>query len=146
MIDFDNFLEQVAAVLPNEQDLKFDGSMKVIKWGRATDETIGVLVQESFGVCLHDQFNYNRFLFFEECYAIRDFQKSIFFKVGDSGSGVYLYNEYDMQNSLKPLGIAFARMKDLTAVCKIKDILDAFDISVHLGHSEMGHEAMDVDT
>ena len=120
--------------------------MKVTKWGRTTDQTFGVLVDESFGVCLHDQFNCNRFLFFEDCYAIRDFQDSTFFKLGDSGSGVYLYNEYDMQNRLKPLGIAFARMKHLTAVCKIKDILDAFDISVNPEHTEMEHEAMDVDT
>ena len=122
--------------------------MKVIKWGRTTEQTIGVLVQESFGVCLHDQFNYNRFLFFEDCYAIRDFQDSTFFKLGDSGSGVYLYNEHDMQNRLKPLGIAFARMKHLTAVCKIRDILEAFDISVNLEHTgtQLEHEAMDVDS
>ena len=136
------FLEQIAAVLPNEQDLKFDRSMKVIKWGRTTDQTIGVLDKESYTVRVyHGDMEF----IFEDCYLIRDFQ-SPFFEPGDSGSGVYLYNEYDMPNGLKPLGIGFAWMQHQTVVCKIKDILDAFDISVYLEHTEIEHEAMDVDT
>ena len=49
--------------------------------------------------------------------------------LGDSGSGVFVLNKKD--NSLKPLGIAFARYSPLTAVCCKRKIMDAFNVSIY---------------
>lgn len=58
----------------------------------------------------------------------------IFLDKGDSGSGVFVIDERD--NSLKPLGIAFAFYCSKTAVCKIGQITDAFNVSVY-DHEEL---------
>lgn len=112
----------------NEEDLTWDVSMCVRKKGTITDETEGILVDASLAICVDIPSPRGGFYFFEECYGICDEdEEKQFFKQGDSGSGVYLI---DRDKRLKPLGIAFARLRSITAVCKISKILDAFNISV----------------
>lgn len=52
----------------------------------------------------------------------------MFFKIGDSGSGVYLIDRKGSR--IQPLGIAFGRYSGFTLVCKIKHIAERFDLSV----------------
>lgn len=114
------------AHVANEEDLTWDGNMRVRKMGTTTKQTHGILVDASLAICVDIPSPRGGFYFFEECYGICD-DKSEFFKEGDSGSGVYLI---DRDERIKPLGIAFARLRSITAVCKISKILDAFNISV----------------
>lgn len=117
-------LEQEDFIFPNEEYLKWDGSMNVIKMGRTTGLTKGTLDQNNFLVNV--KCNQGGFLYFNDCYQIED-KDEPFFSAGDSGSGVFLDVE-DGKN--KPLGIAFARLNSSTAVCKIKSFLDSLNLSV----------------
>ena len=114
------------ANVANEEDFTWDVSIRVRKKGTTTDETEGILVDASLAVCVEVPSPRGGFYFFKECYGISD-DKDEFFQQGDSGSGVYLI---DRDERLKPLGIAFARLQSITAVCKISQIIDAFNISV----------------
>lgn len=102
--------------------------MLVKKRGRTIGDTIGKLVDECMHVCIDSYV-------FQNCFAIEQMDiDTIFFDKGDSGSGVFVIGERD--NSLKPLGIAFAFYCSKTAVCKIGQITDAFNVSVY-DHEEL---------
>lgn len=58
-------------------------------------------------------------------YHIKDRGGKPFFKLGDSGSGVFLIN------GVKPLGIGFAIGLGGTYVCKISEILDEFKVMIY---------------
>nr|XP_022310159.1 uncharacterized protein LOC111115634 [Crassostrea virginica] len=112
------------SIFPKEEHIKCDGSMKVIKMGRTTGLTNGILYKDNCLVIVKcDQ---GGFLYFNDCYLIED-KNEPFFLAGDSGSGVFL-NVTHGEN--KPLGIAFARLNSSTAVCKVKSFLDSLNLSV----------------
>lgn len=121
------FLEEIH--LPDENCLKFDGSMLVRKRGRTTGDTTGKLVLECMHVRVHSKEVHGRYYEFENCFAVTQTDETTFFEKGDSGSGVFLIDEKD--SSLKPLGIAFAFYRFKTAVCKIRQITNAFNVSVY---------------
>lgn len=116
--------------LPDENSLLFNGSLLVKKRGRTTGDTNGKLVDGCFFVRVHSTNVQGRYYKFENCFAVKKINKETnFFDKGDSGSGVFLIDEKD--NSLKPLGIAFAFYRSKTAVCKIRQIINAFNVSVY---------------
>lgn len=120
--------------LPNENSLLFNGSMSVKKRGRTTGDTIGKLVGDCMPISVPCTKVHQRYYEFENCFVVKHNAETIFFDKGDSGSGVFLIDEND--NSLKPLGIAFAYfLSSKTAVCKIRQITNAFNVSVY-GYEE----------
>lgn len=121
------FLEEIH--LPNENSLLFNGSMLVKKRGRTTGDTIGKLVGDCMYVRVYCTEIRGRYYEFENCFAVKQRDETKFFEKGDSGSGVFLIDEKD--SSLKPLGIAFAFFRSKTAVCKIRQITNAFNVSVY---------------
>lgn len=112
--------------LPDEKNLLFNGSMLVKKRGRTTGDTIGKLVNKDMPLCVRV---HGRIYEFKNCFCVKQINKEPFFEKGDSGSGVYLIDEKD--GSLKPVGIAFAFFCSETAVCKIREIVEAFNVSVY---------------
>lgn len=124
------FLEEIH--LPDEKSLQFNGSILVKKRGRTTGDTIGKLVNDGFFVRVYSTKVHGRYYEFNNCFAVKQKDETTFFDKGDSGSGVFLI---DKDNSLKPLGIAFAFFRSKTAVCKIRQITDAFKVSVY-GYEE----------
>lgn len=122
------FLEKIH--LPDENSLVFNGSMLVKKRGRTTGDTIGNLVGDCLYVRMYSTQVHGRYYEFENCFAVKQIDiNTPFFDKRDSGSGVFLIDAKD--NSLKPLGIAFAFFCSKTAVCKIRSISDAFDVSMY---------------
>lgn len=118
--------------LPDEDSLDFKGSMMVKKRGRTTGVTLGKLVDKSCNFKIISKAVNEKYYDFKNCFVVKQInEKSPFFAEGDSGSGVFLIDEKD--GSLKPLGIAFAfAHRGLkTYVCKIKQITNAFDVSVY---------------
>lgn len=102
--------------------------MKVTKIGRTTGETIGILTGDELVCRVDESFMSSGYLIFFDCYSVIDMDKEKpFFSDGDSGSGVFLI---DSDESLKPLGIAFAYLSSKTAVCKIDMIVDALDLEI----------------
>lgn len=68
------------------------------------------------------------YIAFFNCYAIEDItEQEAFFRQGDSGSGVFVIEK---DETLKPLGIAFASLFSQTAVCKIDSIIDKLDLTI----------------
>lgn len=118
--------------LPDEKSLVFNGNMLVKKRGRTTGDTIGKLVDDSMCVRVYSTEVHGRYYEFKNCFGvIKTDDETTFFDAGDSGSGVFLIDEKD--NSLKPLGIAFAFLRSTrkTSVCKIRQITNAFNVSVY---------------
>lgn len=76
---------------------------------------------------------HGRYYEFKNCFAVKQKDETTCFDKGDSGSGVFLIDKKD--NSLKPLGTAFTFFQSKTAVCKIRQITDAFKVSVY-GYEE----------
>lgn len=102
--------------------------MLVKKRGRTTGDTIGKLVEDNFSVRIYCRVD--EYYEFKNCFGVQKINnETIFFDQGDSGSGVFLIDEND--SSLKPLGIAFASFYSETVVCKIGQIVDAFNVSVY---------------
>lgn len=66
------------------------------------------------------------FAFFN-CYAIGNTNNDVFFREGDSGSGVYVIEN---DGTLKPLGIAFAYMNSQTAVCGVNEIVERLNLKI----------------
>ena len=131
-------LERTETEPANEEDLIFDGSLRVSKDGRTTGYTTGFLSDDSLMVCVDNCHN-GSFYYFEGCFGVVSDQQS-FFEPGDSGSGVYLLDASDTSKHSKPLGIAFARTGCLTAVCRIREFLDACNVAICIEE-----EPMDVD-
>lgn len=114
--------------------LNYDERPRVLKRGGTTGETEGLLVDDSFSVCLDQVANDNEsdecgFYFFDRCFAVDSIDRP-FFERGDSGSGVFL-----MESGVptKPLGIAFAKhlISQKTAVCRIDEIVNAFNLCLY---------------
>lgn len=104
--------------------------MLVKKRGRTTGDTVGKLVGDCMYVCVNSTQVPGLYYEFQNCFAIEQMDiDNIFFDKGDSGSGVFVIDERD--NSLKPLGIAFAFYCSKTAVCKLGQITSAFNVSVY---------------
>lgn len=121
--------------LADERSLVFNGTMYVKKRGRTTGDTIGKLVGDSMFVRVYSTQVHRESYDFENCFAVKQTDDdATFFERGDSGSGVFLIDE---DNSLKPLGIAFASFCSKTAVCKIRQIADAFNVSVYEDEEQM---------
>ena len=126
------YLITVIAPIAEEKRLRFNKSMKVVKRGNASGETTGDLCDKSISVKIGFQMESEPSYVFQNCYSIKDEQRnSPFFKIGDSGSGVFVIDKENQ--SLAALGIAFARGKcnRRTFVCKIKHISDEFNLTVH---------------
>lgn len=116
-------------LLADENSLVFNGSMLVKKRGGTTGNTIGKLVGDCMCIRVYSTQAHGRYYEFENCYAVKQNDKgTAFFQKGDSGSGVFLINKE--KSSSKPLGIAFALFCSKTAVCKIREITNAFNVSV----------------
>lgn len=116
------FLEEI--YLPDENSLQFNRSILVKKRGRTTGDIIGKLVNDCMYVRVYSTKVHGRYYEFKYCFAVKQKDETTFFHKGDSGSGVFLIDKKD--NSLKPLGIAFTFFQSKTAVCKIRQITDAF--------------------
>lgn len=102
--------------------------MKVTKIGRTTGETMGYLIGDDLVCRVDESFMSSGFLIFFDCYSVDNMEiGNPFFRDGDSGSGVYLI---DRDESLKALGIAFAYLSSITAVCKIDMIVDKLDLEI----------------
>lgn len=110
-----------------EEDLIMEKDI-VTKTGRTTGTTKGYLMDDSLTVKVDRSFLSRGYFAFFNCYAIEDIPDyRPFFREGDSGSGVYV-----MENGKpsKPLGIAFAYLDSLTAVCNIGMIVDKLDLQI----------------
>lgn len=65
---------------------------------------------------------------FHNCFAVGSISEDKpFFEQGDSGSGVLVMDE---DKTYKPLGIAFAYLPELVAVCQIDEILDKLNLQI----------------
>lgn len=125
-----SLLENINLHEADENNLEFDGSILVKKRGRTTGDTTGKLVGSCMYVCVHSTQVPGRYYEFQNCFAVEDLKNGPrFFDKGDSGSGVFVIDEND--RSLKPLGIAFAFYCSKTAVCKIGQITNAFNLSIY---------------
>lgn len=123
------FAEHFEVRLTNEQDLKFNGTMYVTKIGRTTGKTTGLLSRENESISIPNRNVDGGFCEFEDCYSVENGNpNSPFFDLGDSGSGVFLLDNFG--NSNKGLGIAFATGCEKTYVCKLKEIVKQFNLSV----------------
>lgn len=122
-------------ILPvvKEDDLTFNGD-KVTKTGRTTGKTTGYLVDNSLSFRINKSFPSKGCFCFHNCYAIENNTgDQPFFEPGDSGSGVYvIVNE----NTLKPLGIAFANSCSYTAVCNIDQVVEKLNLAIVRYHKK----------
>lgn len=100
--------------------------MSVIKTGRTTGTTVGVLQNNILSVKVHHSILSRGFFAFFNCYAIGN-TSEVFFREGDSGSGVFVK---ESDGTIKPLGIAFAYMNSQTAVCRIDEIVKSLDLTI----------------
>lgn len=115
--------------LADENNLVFGGGMLVKKRGRTSGDTTGKLVGDCLYVRVYSTEVRGRYYEFENCFSVKPKDKTTrFFEKGDSGSGVFVIEK---DNSLKHLGIAFASLFSKTAVCKIGQITNAFNVSVY---------------
>lgn len=79
---------------------------------------------------MDSQFLAPGYLAFSDCYAIKDSDNGPFFTHGDSGSGVFVIDN----DSLRPLGIAFAFLNSETAVCRVDKIVQELGLEIVGGH------------
>ncbi|XP_052694674.1 uncharacterized protein LOC128172972 [Crassostrea angulata] len=120
--------EKEALPIVNDEELDFDGETKVTKSGRTTGTTIGDLTDDSLTVRVDTSFLSRGYIAFFNCYAVENItEQNAFFRQGDSGSGVYVMEK---DETLKPLGIAFASLFSQTAVCKIDSIIQKLDLKI----------------
>lgn len=116
-------------ILPvvKEEDLTFDRD-RVTKTGRTTRTTTGYLVDNSLSCRIDKSLSSRECFCFFNCFAIEnDTDDQPFFEPGDSGSGVSVIEN---ENTLKPLGIAFAYSCAFTAVCKIDKIVEKLNLEI----------------
>lgn len=102
-------------------------TVKVIKSGRTTGTTIGNLKNNVFTIRVGKTFLSRGYFTFFNLYEIGNINNKTFFKDGDSGSGVYVIEN---DGTLKPLGIAFAYLESITAVCRIDEIVTMFGLQI----------------
>lgn len=127
-VSFGLFAEKEALPIVNDEELNFDGETKVTKSGRTTGTTVGDLTDDSLTVRVDTSFLSRGYIAFFNCYAVENItEQNAFFRQGDSGSGVYVMEK---DETLKPLGIAFASLFSQTAVCKIDSIIQKLDLKI----------------
>lgn len=127
-------------------DLNTNTDLRVRKMGRTTGRTEGYLKDTIPSVKVK---NFK----FKNCYHVVNIDDTIFFKEGDSGSGVYLIQDETIS---KAVGIAFAFMKysPHTFVCRMDGIIDTLRLNLvmypneniaNIGYSQNDavHEPMD---
>lgn len=130
-----NILEEITLHVADENSLAFNGSVLVKKRGRTTGDTVGKLVGDCMYLRVYPTQVHETYYEFQNCFAVEQIDNGPrFFDKGDSGSGVFVIDEKD--SSLKPLGIAFAFFCSKTAVCKIGQITEAFNVTVY-GYEEL---------
>lgn len=103
-------------------DLNTNEKLKVRKTGRTTGRTDGYLKDNIPSVRVK---NFK----FQNCYHVVNIDDTVFFKEGDSGSGVFLIQDEEIT---KPVGIAFAFMtySPHTFVCRIDTIIDKLSLNL----------------
>ena len=105
--------------IAEESDLTFDGNTIVIhngKRGRLLS-LMTICVSTADGeIC-----------FFNDCYAVEPFEDGPFFTHGDSGGAVYVF--CNSNKTLKAIGMVFAQCNSMTAVCQLKPIVEAFNVT-----------------
>lgn len=123
----------------DENNLKYDGSTKVLKKGKETCETEGFLISNSASIAVRRENQPDSGYQFDNCFEIRSLnEKEDFFARGDSGSAVFVKED----GKLKPLGIAFAfSAEGSTYVCNIHHIAKMFNLSIY--HEEETIETLD---
>lgn len=98
---------------------------KVLKKGKTTGTTYGYLKDNNISLKVNI---FNSYIMFHNCFAVSsNAEDKPFFEQGDSGAGVLVMDE---DETYKPLGIAFAYLSELVAVCKIDEILDKLNLQV----------------
>lgn len=126
--------------------------VKVVKRGNKTGITEGILRGIYSSARIDSMSTPGHFYYFNNCFGVYDQDDGPpFFEAGDSGSGVFLIQNH----MINPIGIAFARQrfKQLTLVCKIKDIAEKFNLSIcqdafalNMLRDQANEENMDIDT
>ncbi|XP_062595018.1 uncharacterized protein LOC134256385 [Saccostrea cucullata] len=111
-------------------DLDSDEEYEVIKRGRTTGETKGILKECTFLIRRPFPDRAGVYLTLDNCYSIFDSNSQIFFLPGDSGAAVYVCNKLD--NTRQPLGLAFGKMTNfpVTFVSPIDKIADVLNLSI----------------
>lgn len=85
---------------------------------------LGNIIASNMSVCIALNGNVQ---YFTHCYGIKALGDEPFFEAGDSGIGVYLI--CNSSKTLKALGMVFAFSHMMTVVCRLKPIVDIFDIT-----------------
>lgn len=121
----------------DENNLKYDGSTKVLKKGKETCDTEGFLISNSASFAVRRENQPDSGYQFDNCFEIRSLnEKEDFFARGDSGSGVFVKED----GKLKPLGIAFAFSAEGSKhVCNIHHtcIAKMFNLSIYQEEENM---------
>lgn len=108
----------------HELELARGNILTVMKTGRTTGPTTGKIFSDAGYVAIYSPNGIT--CSFSSCFSIQNILGTKFFEGGDSGSGVFLEDNEGKQKSA--IGIAFAYCGDLTYVCKIKEVVNAFQI------------------
>lgn len=138
-------IENSEVQMAEDRDLK-PGETLVVKTGRTTGHTTGLL-DERFSVSFPNPYNPALIVSFNDCHFVDELE-TLFFEGGDSGSGVFLIDSESQP--CKALGIAFAfsQVFQKTVVCDIRDVVDAFNVTVYKKHiqvsSDQEQEPMDI--
>lgn len=104
----------------------FSRNFNVVKSGKATGTTKGELMHGLLSIKVDSQFSAPGYFAFSNCYAIDESDEGPFFTHGDSGSGVFVIDN----DSLRPLGIAFAFLHSTTAVCRVDKIVKELALEI----------------
>lgn len=103
---------------------------KVIKKGKISDVTFGYITDFNFRCRWTHLSKKGEIIYLRQCYRIaRQTDDKPFMLQGDSGCGVFLIDE--QERILKPLGIGFAITKTHSIVCKIKHVIEYFDLAIY---------------
>ena len=116
-----------------EPDVEPESACKthnVIKKGKISDVTFGYITNSKFPCRWKHLSQKGEIIVLRKCYTIaRQKDDTPFMLKGDSGCGVFLIDE--KERNLKPLGIGIAISKTHAVVCKIKHVLDSFDLAIY---------------
>ena len=103
---------------------------KVIKKGKISDVTFGKIYKYNVSCRLKHLSQKGEINVLRKCYTIaRQKDDTPFMLKGDSGCGVFLIDE--KERNLKPLGIGIGILGTHAVVCKIKHVLDSFDLAIY---------------
>lgn len=107
-----------------------ESAHKVIKKGKISDVTFGYITDFNFSFKWKKLHQKEQIIILPQCYRIaRQKADKPFMLKGDSGCGVFLIDE--QERILKPLGIGFGIFKTHAIVCKIKHVLDNFNLAIY---------------